>query len=288
MKQILLKAPAKINLYLDIVGIREDGYHLINSIMQAVDLYDKITVTENETNIINITCDNLNIPCDETNIVYKATKKIFEKKNIQTGVSIDIQKLIPVETGMGGGSADGAATIIGLNKLFKLNLTKEEMIEIGKAVGADVPFMIFGGTSFVEGIGEKITSINNIKNGYFLVIKPNENISTKVAYQKIDEKGLMNISDKKYILEAIKKQNIIDIAKYMTNIFELVTPEEILKIKEQLKESGAINSLMTGSGSAVFGIFDDKIKLEKAYSELSKQYKQIFICNPVSHGPIII
>lgn len=286
MRKITLKAPAKLNLFLDIVGIREDGYHLVNSVMQTIDLYDIITVELNESNKITIECDNDNVPLDERNIVYKIANEILKRKNIKKGIHIKIEKKIPMETGMGGGSADGAATIIALDELLSLNLSYEEKISIGQSVGADIPFMTFGGTAFVEGIGEKLTPIEKIKEGYFVIVKPTESVSTKLAYKKIDENGLLNISDKINMLKAVENKDITYIAKSMGNIFEKVVSNEILKIKDILIENGAANSLMTGSGSGVFGIFKEKVQAEKAYENIRKIYDKVYLCKPIEYGPI--
>ena len=285
MEKITLKAPAKLNLFLDIVGIREDGYHLINSVMQTIDLCDMVTVELNGSDKITIECNNDSVPLDERNIVYKIANEILKRKNIKKGIHIKIEKKIPMETGMGGGSADGAAVIIALDKLLSLNLSDEEKISIGQSVGADIPFMTFGGTAFVEGIGEKLTPITKIKNGYFVIVKPAESVSTKLAYQKIDENGLLNISDKTNILKAVENQDIKNIAKSMDNIFEKVVSNEILKIKDILIENGAISSLMTGSGSGIFGIFEEAGQAQKAYESISKLYDKVFLCKPTECGP---
>jgi 4-diphosphocytidyl-2-C-methyl-D-erythritol kinase len=284
MRKIILKAPAKLNLFLNIVGKRDDGYHLLESIMQTIDLFDIVTVEEREDRDICISCDNKLVPCDEKNIAYKIAQKVFEYKGIFQGLNIDIKKRIPVEAGMGGGSADGAATLVGLNSLFNLELSYEEMIKIGGTIGADIPFATFGGTALTEGIGEKVTRINDISECYFLIVKPKESINTKEAFKKIDEKNIGINQDIKHILSGAEEKNNIKIAENMANIFEGIAAEGILNLKKEIKASGAVNSIMTGSGSAVFGLFEDEKMAEESARKFRNIYEEVFVCRPYSKG----
>lgn len=287
MKKVILKAPAKVNLFLNIIGKREDGYHLLESVMQTIDLFDTVTLELREDKEICISCDNKLVPCNEKNIAYRIARKIFDYKDISKGLNIDIKKRIPIESGMGGGSADGAATLVGINNLFSLRLSHEETIRIGKEVGADIPFITFGGTAFAEGIGEKITQINDISECYFLVVKPKESINTKEAFREIDERNITIDKDIKYILSAVEERKNIKIAENMGNVFEEIAGEGILNLKKEIKVSGAVNSIMTGSGSAVFGLFEDEKAVEKAAKKFKNIYEEVFVCRPYNKGATI-
>lgn len=270
-------APAKLNLYLKVVGKRDDGYHFIESIMQTVSLFDVIEMELINKDNILITCDDENIPCDKSNIAYKCAFELFKYVGIKRGVKINIKKNIPHGAGLGGGSSDGAAVIYGLNKMLSLNLSLNEMMEIGGKVGADIPFMLFGGTAKVTGIGENINRVSSISNCFFIIIKPEAFISTKEAYKRIDEKALNENNNFSNILTSIENKNVLEMAKFLENDFELVAPKVIFEVKEELKNKGAINSLMTGSGSAVFGIFKDEEKAIKAKEELELLYDKVYL-----------
>lgn len=281
MIKIVQKAPAKLNLFLQITGKREDGYHLIESIMQTVSLFDEISIELLEKNEVILTCSDADIPIDERNIVYKITKRLKEYTGRDFGCKIHIEKNIPTGAGMGGGSSDGASVLLALNKLLNLKLSYFELTKIGESVGADIPFLIRGGTAMVLGIGEKIKNIKSFENCYFLIVKPEISIDTKKAYAKLDfvEKNVChNISD---ICEAINNNSVNEICKNLYNVFEEIVPQEIYDIKSELIECGAINSLMTGSGSAVFGMFNDAYKVEAAKKVLRKKYNKVFIASPV-------
>jgi len=274
-------APAKLNLYLKVVGKRDDGYHLIESVMQSVSLFDSIDIelVEGEDSIIS--CDDVNIPCDQSNIAYKCADEVFKYIGFRKGIIIDIKKNIPYGAGLGGGSADGAAVICGLNRVLSLNLSLEEMCKIGEKVGADIPFMILGGTAKVTGIGENIEKISDIKDCFFIIIKPDVSISTKEAYKKIDDKVLDKNDNFDNILKSIESQNLVQISKYIENDFEMVAPNIIFEIKNNLKDKGALNSLMTGSGSAVFGIFENEYKAIFAKNELELIYDKVYLVRSV-------
>lgn len=281
MEKIIIKAPAKLNLFLNITGKRKDGYHLLESVMQSVNIFDIVTIEKTCMENLEIICSNKLIPCDERNIAYKAVNAVFEYKKIKTGLRILIEKHIPIEAGMGGSSADGAAVIIGLNKLLNLNLTDEEKIVLAEKIGADVPFMLFNGTAFVQGIGEKVERLKSIENIFFVVVKPNISINTKKAYEEIDNIGLNSDVDINKILMAVKEMKTKGIADNLFNIFELIAPDEISLIKAKLESSGAISSLMTGSGSAVYGIFNNLKDAENAKTKISNDYENVFVCKAI-------
>lgn len=278
---LVLNAPAKINLFLQTTGKRDDGYHLIESIMQTVDLCDEISMELTNGEKVELSCNDSSIPVDEKNIVIKIANKLMEYKGIKRGVKIHIEKNIPSCAGMGGGSADGATALVGLNKLLSLNLSKEELNSIAVSVGADIPFLVDGGTAITKGIGEKITKIKDLENCYFVIVKPDISIDTKTAYKEIDEKGEMKKADINSIITAINKNSINEIGKFLYNEFELVAPSEIKVIKEELRKNGALNSLMTGSGSAVFGIFDDYYTAILAKENLEEKYDKVFLTKPI-------
>ncbi len=283
--EITVNAPAKINLYLDILNKRSDGYHDVEMIMQTVSLFDKITIKKSDKNGIFIT-SNYNFDVDvKKNTAYIAAEKFFEHiKLIDQGICINMQKQIPVGAGLAGGSSDAAAVLIGLNELFERKLSKNELATIGEKVGADVPFCIFGGTMLATGTGTTLSPLSPLKNCHILIVKPPFSVSTKAAYQASDlfphekNKSINNI------IAAIKSNNLKDTAKNIYNRFEKVfNLDYIAKIKNILNENGALNSCMTGTGSAVYGVFEDEEKAIYCKKILSKSYKDVFLCNPFSY-----
>lgn len=283
MNQIKLNSYAKINLFLDVLNKREDGYHNIKSVMQRVNLYDKLQVYECKKGI-ELSCNNHKIPLDERNTCHKAASLIKEKYNINTGIKIDIKKIIPSGAGLAGGSSNAASVIIALNELFNLRMTADEMQEIGVKVGADVAFCLRGGTCLCEGLGDIITELNPFIWENILIIKPNFSISTPLAYKTLSEDEHNRYMDSK-ILEYINDNDYYNTCMSVSNTLELAAfklQAQIPMIKEQLKKNGAISSLMTGSGSAVFGFYTDKTSIIKAYENLSKKYNRIFICKTVN------
>lgn len=268
MDQLKLKAYGKINLGLDVLRRREDGYHEVKMIMQTVKLYDNLEFTKLDEDKIVIKTNLDFLPVNENNLVYKAAAMMKEKYNIKQGVFIKLDKFIPVAAGMAGGSSDCAATLVGMNKLFSLHLTKNELMDIGVKLGADVPYCILRGTALSEGIGEILTPLPPIPRCIILIAKPNINVSTKHVYQKLRVDELTSHPDIDGIVEAIKNDDLQGICTRLDNVLETVTVDEypiINQIKKCMLEGGAINSLMSGSGPTVFGIYDD-IKL--AYKTL--------------------
>lgn len=255
MNSLVLSAKAKINLYLDVTGKRADGYHLLETVMHTVSLCDTVTLTKTDRSGIEISCSEPLIPCNEKNIAYKCAAAFFEKTGISGGsVSIDIIKRIPSQAGMGGGSADGAAVLTGLDRLFETDLSENELISIGAKIGADIPFCIKGGCGYCTGIGEIIEPLPAIR-GCVLIGKGKAGISTAEAFGKIDSFGSgIGIPNIKKVFGNVSA--LTDIAPYCRNIFDDVTSlEEVTDIKRIMTESGAVCSAMTGSGSAVFGLF---------------------------------
>ena len=287
MKSIKLKAYGKINLGLDVLGKRDDGYHDLDMIMQSVDLHDVITITKNDSGEITVKSSTSKIPNDKSNLAYRAAKLLMEEFNIEKGVEIEIEKNIPISGGMAGGSADCAAVLKGMNKLFKLKLTEQQLMARGVRLGADVPFCIMGKTARAEGIGEVLTPIPNKLKGYLVIAKPPISVSTGFAYGQIDKVKIKNRPDTEGIIEAVKENDLNSLSERICNVFEKVTiPEhkEIEDIKTKLKECGALNAMMSGSGPTVFGIFDEKKKAVEAIDRLKELdiLEQLFLAKFVN------
>lgn len=281
MEQIVLLAPAKLNLTLDIIGKRPDQYHLLETVMQSVTIFDKLKLTRTLGGI-NLSCDNVDIPTDESNIAVRSATAFFKATNADMGVDIHIEKRIPQQAGLGGGSADGASVLLGLNQLANTKLSLDKLSKIGEAVGADIPFCIYQNTAFVEGIGERVTPTKNMPHCYFVIAKPPIGISTKQAFLEIDKSNLPPINQST-MLKAINKQDINFVAKCLYNRFEQATSNVlVLQLKQAMLASGALNAIMTGSGSAVFSIFATLDKASECKFFLQKKFKhsEIFIAEP--------
>lgn len=278
MDSLVLNAKAKINLYLDVTGKRADGYHLLETVMHTVSLCDTVTLTKTDRNGIEISCSDLLIPCNEKNIAYKCAAAFFDKTGISSGgVSIDIIKRIPSQAGMGGGSADGAAVLTGLDRLFEIGLSESELISIGAKIGADIPFCIKGGCGYCTGIGEIIEPLPAIC-GYVLIGKGQAGISTAEAFGKIDFLGSgIGITGIKKIFGNVS--SLTDIAPFCRNIFDDVTSlEEVTDIKRIMTENGAVCSAMTGSGSAVFGLYESENAAKKVQEVLKQKNYFTALC----------
>jgi len=282
MDNIILKALAKINLGLDVVRRREDGYHEVRMIMQTIHLYDKLEIKKTTASGITITSNLSYVPTNENNLVYKAGKLLMDEFDIKEGVSVDLQKRIPVAAGMAGGSSDAAAMLYGLNEIFGLGLTRQQLMERGVKIGADVPYCLMRGTALAEGIGEKLTSLPPMVKCPVLIAKPLISVSTKFVYEnlKLDENTIHPDVDQ--LVTDIKNKDLHAIAGHMGNVLETVTIPEypiIAEIKAQMMKSGAINSMMSGSGPTVFGLFEDEEIARKAYDDMvaSGLAKQIYL-----------
>lgn len=288
MNSISLKSRAKINLSIDVIGKREDGYHIVEMIMQTIDLYDDIKLKELEEDNIIIKSECSYIPLNEDNIVYKAAKLIKEKMDIKKGIEIFIKKNIPVAAGMAGGSSNAAAVLVGLNELWKLGLSKDELRELGLKLGADVPFCIEGGTALAEGIGEKLTYIKGInKDVNILVCKPDIFVSTKEVYQSLDIKNIEKRPDNKLLIEKLKNDDIVSVSNNMVNVLEEVTSKkysDIKVIENIIAKNGAMGTMMSGSGPTVFGFFDNEEKAKRARVELLENYSQVYVVTSSEKG----
>ena len=288
MEQCVRKAYAKINLGLDVIGRLENGYHEVKMIMQTVGIYDVLTLKKIPSGII-VTTDNGELPTDENNLIYKSAKLMQEKYHIAEGVSIHLEKNIPIAAGMAGGSTDAAATFMGMNELFAIRASEEELRELGVKVGADVPYCIMGGTALAEGIGEKLTRLPAAPDCYLLVAKPDINVSTKYVYEHLDAEGVEKHPDIDGMIEAINQGSLEGVISRLGNVLENVTVRKyhvIDEIKECMIENGAKGSLMSGSGPTVFGIFTEKEKAEQALEVLKSTglAKQLFVTNLCKGG----
>lgn len=281
MNEIKVLAPAKLNLSLDILSKRNDGYHELSSIMQTIDLFDEITLEKND-NII-CTCSDSSLPTDDNNLVVKAAKAFFNFSKIQGGVSIFLKKNIPSGAGMGGGSSDAAAVIRGLNELYDTGYNNDKLCEIGKPVGADVAFCIAGGTALAQGVGEKLKKLKDFMPCYFVVAKPGESVSTPKAYAEFDKLKEVKRPNTRLLLESINNQDLKEFCLSAANVLEpAIKIEDISIIKDTFVKLGGLTSCMTGSGSAVFGVFDDETKAKNCLEEIKKNYKRAWICKPVN------
>lgn len=274
MDKVYEKAYGKINLSLDVLGRRENGYHDVSMVMQTVDIYDVISLSQlKDENEIVLTTDVEGLPLNEENIVYKAIKLVKEEYGIATGVSVHIEKHLPIAAGMGGGSADAAAALRGMNRLFKLGLDGKELEKLGVRLGADVPFLIKGGIALAEGIGEKLTALPDFPDCSLVIVKPNISVSTKEVYEAFDALTEVVHPDIRQLTVSLGQKNLEYIVKLLGNVLEGVTIKKhnvIENIKQLLLENGAIFSMMTGSGPTVFGIFENE---EKA-TVVAKEFKQ--------------
>lgn len=271
------KAFAKINLTLDVVGRRDDGYHYIESVMQSISLCDDITLINTDAKDIIIECSDHNVPCDKRNTTYKACVKYFDFTGISnSGVKIIIEKNIPSEAGLGGGSSDAAVVIRLLDEMFDTKLSLDDMTKIGAQVGADVPFCIVSGTALCKGLGEEVTPLPKLKEHYILLVKPNFGISTPLAYKEFDERKLVSLSSTGDMVNAISGGE--DICRFLSNDLErAVDNAEISAIKNRLADLGADGALMTGSGSCVYGIFADKASAFTTFESIKDEYPFVSI-----------
>lgn len=261
MDSIRLKARAKINLGLDVLGKREDGYHEVRMVMQTIGIYDRLILIKIPEEEIRITSNLAFLPVNENNLIYKAIKLLKDEYHFPGGVSVDLNKFIPVAAGMAGGSTDAASTMFGVNRLFGLNLSMGKMMELGVRLGADVPYCVMRGTALAEGIGEKLTRITPVPHMWILIAKPQINVSTRLVYEQLDMGGIQKHPDIDGIIRAIEAQDVVRIAQSMGNVLENVTVPlypVIETIKQDMLSHGAINAMMSGSGPTVFGIFPDE------------------------------
>ncbi len=280
MDSLWINAPAKINLGLDVIRRREDGYHEVQMIMQSIRLFDRLTLAKSKNPGINLTTNLGFLPVNEDNLVYKSAKLLMDEFNIDTGVSIQLDKRIPVAAGMAGGSTDAASCLLAMNRLFNLKLSDQQLMERGVTLGADIPYCIMKGTALSEGIGEILSPLPAAPDCYVLIAKPGFHVSTKFVYSNLKLDEQTDHPDIDHMIECIQENNLRDLCDSMANILETVTiPEhpEIADIKKTMLEQGALGSLMSGSGPTVFGIFDDPNKAKAAKEKCKKLPYRCFV-----------
>lgn len=290
MDKMQLKALAKINLGLDVLRRREDGYHEVRMIMQTVRIFDRIQIVRQEREGIRVRTNLYYLPANENNLVYKAAKLLFDEFGLRGGLSIDLKKYIPVAAGMAGGSSDAAAILYGMNRMYGLGLTQEELMQRGVKIGADVPYCLMRGTALAEGIGEILSPLPPMPPCNILVAKPGISVSTKFVYENLHANELKEHPDIDGILAALRRQDLREMAQCMKegNVLETVTVPAhpvIQKIKDTMEQQGALIALMSGSGPTVFGIFEDRNQARWAMAGIRKERlaKQLFLTTPYNN-----
>ncbi|MEA1975069.1 MAG: 4-(cytidine 5'-diphospho)-2-C-methyl-D-erythritol kinase [Bacillota bacterium] len=288
MEKLILKSRAKINLSLDVIGKRDDGYHEVDMVMQQVDLYDTLTFEKTDVGKIEIESSNKYIPTDSRNIVYKAILAVNKYLKIENnGIKIIIDKNIPVAAGLGGGSSNAATAIKAYNILYGLNLKKDEMMKIGLKVGADVPFFFEGGCCRANGIGEILTPIKGLNFGWIVICKPNIGVSTKEIYKALNYPMVVMHPDVDGMVEALKNEDRLMISNKLGNVLERITLEKykvVKNIKDKISNSNAYGSLMSGSGPTVFGLFSNYKSGYKMYKKLGAIYNETYLIRAFNGG----
>lgn len=285
---IKVKAYGKINLLLDIIGRRQDGYHMLNTVMQTVSVYDtlELSVDADSPEGIEIICDKEGFPLDSSNLIWKAAEMFKEYTGISFGgkLIIKVEKNLPSQAGMGGGSADCAAMLKAMNTFFCTLKDEDELCELGAKLGADVPFCIKGGTRLCQGVGEITNKLPSIDCA-FVIVKPDVSVSTPEAYKRYDLMKSPPRSHLDYFLKSLASGNVFSTSIYLFNVFEAaIDLPEIADAKQALKDAGALNTLMTGSGSAVFGVFENEDLAKDAAAKLEGKYSYCEVCIPVKSG----
>ncbi len=285
MNSITLKAYAKINLGLDVLRKREDGYHDVCMIMQTIQLYDTLVIKKINDPQIVVKTNLPYLPTDQRNLVYRTAALFMEKFHLHHGVRIDLSKKIPVAAGLAGGSTDAAAVLKGMNQLYKTNLSTEELMKLGVVLGADVPYCLMMGTALSEGIGEILSPLAPMPSCHLLLVKPPISVSTKYVYENLKlDKSVLH-PDIQRMIAALRDQNLNDLTLHMDNILQTVTEKDypvIFEIKNMMQQKGAVKALMSGSGPTVFGIFTNRQSAEKAYQFFKSKSNgyQVFLTKP--------
>ncbi|MDW8800630.1 4-(cytidine 5'-diphospho)-2-C-methyl-D-erythritol kinase [Clostridium sp. A1-XYC3] len=280
---MILKAYGKINLSLDVISRREDGYHNLRMIMQNIELHDVISVMKT-TDKIKLTCSRKELPIDKKNLAYRAAELFIDNYNVRGGVEIHIEKNIPMAAGLAGGSTDAAAVLRAMRSLYRPEIEDAELMELGLSIGADVPYCIVGGTALCEGIGEKVTKLKSFKNHILVLVKPSFGVSTKEVYESLKVDNIAEHPDTEFLIRSVENNDLASISSNMKNVLEEVTLKKhtVLKeIKEEAVKMGALGSLMSGSGPTVFAFFDDMLKAQMYYDRMKKSYEEVFITRTI-------
>ncbi|AYE34718.1 4-(cytidine 5'-diphospho)-2-C-methyl-D-erythritol kinase [Clostridium septicum] len=278
-----IKAYAKVNISLDVVGKRDDGYHLLRMIMQNIDLYDEIII-EKQKKDITLKCNKPYIPVDDRNLAYKAAKLFKETYGVESGVYINIKKNIPVAAGLAGGSTDAAAVFKAMNDIFEVGASEEELMNLGLKLGADIPYCIKGGTALCEGVGEIVTSLGSFKDKILVLVKPPFGVSTKAVYQEFDLTKAVNHPKTEELIYAMGRDDLNFVSNNMKNLLENVTLRKhkmIIGIKEEMKSQGSIGTMMSGSGPSVFAFFDDMLKAQKCFEKMKEKYEDVYLTRTI-------
>ncbi len=290
MEKIHLKSRAKINLSLDVLRKRDDGYYEVEMVMQQISLHDDIYMSKRDDGQIKITTDCKYIPTDDSNIAYKAADKLRKTAGVSGGADIHIDKKIPVSAGLAGGSSNAASVLKGFNKLWDLGLSKKELMVIGEDIGADVPFCILGGTALARGKGEKLTPIEPaIRNMWIVLAKPSISISTGEIYGQLELSEITDRPNTADLVDAVEKGNIHAMLKNMGNVLEVVTGTKhpiIVDIKRKMMEYNCLGAGMSGSGPTVFGVCKNYEKAKTAYGHLSLLYRHVYMVQTYNGGQL--
>ncbi len=283
-----LKAYAKLNLTLDILRKREDGFHDLAMVMQSISLSDDVSITVEEESGIRCESNLGFLPSDERNLAVKAALTFAKETETELpGLRIRLEKRIPACAGMAGGSSDAAAVLRGLRQMLAPTMPMEELERIAAFVGSDVPYCVRGTTALAEGRGEVLTDLAPLAHCWFVICKPDFPISTPELFSCVNVKKLAYHPDTKGMMAALEEKDLAGVARRMFNVFESVLPrkyEEVFSIKHRLLELGAMNAAMSGSGPTVYGIFDDLAAAEKAYAALKADYEQCYLAEPIAHA----
>ncbi len=286
--KITVNAPAKINLFLDIIGKLDNGYHSLFMVMQSIGLYDTVTVEKSNENGIFLTCSEEKLPCDEKNIAYKAAAAFCKKFGIEPNVKIHIEKRIPFAAGLAGGSADAAAVTVALDKLYETSLSEFELCKTGLLTGSDVPFCIKGGTCLSQNTGGILSPLEPLKDCFIVLAKPEAGVSTAEAYAAADSTYLYK-PDSMRMLDACEKGDFEGICKYAGNVFEqVIEVAERVEFKKIMRKHGCSLCQMSGSGPTVFALFENKEDAESCAEELKEICPNVFVTTPVKHGAITV
>ena len=286
--KLTVNAPAKINLFLDIVGRLDNGYHSLFMVMQSVGVEDVITLETADKKGIFLSCTEKSLPCNEKNIAYKAAAAFFERAGIEPSVKIAIEKRIPFAAGLAGGSADGAAVLVGLNELYKTNFSQYELCEIGLQVGSDIPFCIVGGTCLSQSTGGVLSPLKPLDDCFIVLAKPNAGVSTAEAYKAADSTYIYH-PDCIRMLDACERGDFGEICRYSANVFEqVVEVVDRIEYKRIMRKHGASLCQMSGSGPTVFGLFESRESAENCAAELKTICPEVFVTVPVRHGAKIV
>ncbi len=287
--KIVLEANAKINLLLDVTGVKGNGYHSLFTVMQSVGLSDTVTVKTTASGEITVSCSDSKIPTDKSNIVYKCAELFFDEMDIENrGVHINIEKRIPSQAGLGGGSADGAAVLAALNEIYATGLSERELCRLGGRIGADIPFCIMGGTALALDIGTVVAPLPDLRECCIVIVKPKSSVSTAEAYAALDSIEIKHPKNTE-MLDAVVSGDFDGAMKYCANVFEqAIDVSGRVDIKDIMLRNGCSAACMSGSGSAVFGIFGDITTANDCSDELEDRFDEIFVCEPKNYGVKIL